>query len=90
MKATLDSKEARAHIAVSRENTEDGLHQMSHTLARSVKHGNSQSNTSNVSPRSQYHGAGNPFNQTNASLGHISSQTNTANVKGKIAAIEVK
>ena len=42
-----------------------------------------------MSPRSQYQGAGNPFNQTNASLGHISSQTNTANVKGKITAIEV-
>jgi hypothetical protein len=63
---------------------------MSHTVPRSVKHNQSMSNTSNVSPRSQYQGGlGNPFNQTNASLGHVSSQTNTANVKGKIAAIEV-
>ena len=57
---------------------------------RSVKHNQSMSNTSNVSPRSQYKSLGNnPFNQTNASLGHVSSQTNTANVKGKISAIEV-
>lgn len=72
---------------MSRENTDDAVH-------RGSKHGGlgnaSVSNASQgVSPRSQYHQThNNPFNQTGASIGHQSSSTNTANIKGKIISIE--
>ena len=72
---------------MSRGNTED------HLQAKSIhsKYGSgSHSNTSNVSPRSHYQNPlQNPFNQTGASIANISSTTNTANIKGKITAIEV-
>jgi len=56
-----------------------------------------QSNTSQISPRSQYNqnvinnnnNVNNPFNQTGGSIGNGSTSTNTANIKGKITAIEV-
>lgn len=71
---------------VSRENTEDGGYRAS---KQGVTGNASMSNTSQVSPRSQYHQThNNPFNQTGASIGHHSSSTNTANIKGKIVSIE--